>query len=131
MLFRSSGYGANLLLNIGPLPNGEIQPAFTDRLDSIGNWLKKNGYAIYGSHAGYMRPQEWGAITEKGDIVWLHVFKTEGDKFFVKVPYKVKSARIAGQVLRMQALGDNYIMIDLKGIIPDPVDTIIELDVIK
>ena len=131
LLVNASGYGANLLLNIGPLPNGEIQPAFTDRLDSVGNWVKKNGYTIYGSHASYMRPQEWGAITEKGNIVWLHVFKTQGDKFFVQVPYKVKTARIAGQALRIQALGDHYMMIDLKGIIPDPVDIIIELDVIK
>jgi alpha-L-fucosidase len=131
LLVKDAGYGANLLLNIGPLPNGEIQTAFTERLDSIGSWLNKNGYTIYGTHAGYMKPQEWGAITEKGDIVYLHIFKSDGDKFFVKIPYKVKGAEIAGSPLRVQVLGDNYIMIDLKGIPLDTVDAIIKLEVNK
>jgi alpha-L-fucosidase len=131
LLIKDAGYGANLLLNIGPLPNGEIQTAFTDRLDSMGNWLKKNGYTIYGTHAGYMKPQDWGAITEKGDKVYLHLFKTSGDKFFVKIPYKVKTAKMEGRTLRLQMLEDNYIMIDLKEIPLDPVDAIIQLEVIK
>ena len=63
-------YGANLLLNIGPLPNGEIQEAFTERLDSMGIWLEKNGYSIYGTQAGFMKPEDWGAITEKGNLVY-------------------------------------------------------------
>jgi alpha-L-fucosidase len=131
LLVNASGYGANLLLNIGPLPNGEIQAAFTERLDSMGNWLKKNGYTIYGTHAGYMRPQEWGAITEKGNRVFLHIFKTDGNKFFVKMPYKVKSAISGDNKLNVQTLSDNYIMIDLKNVPLDPVDTIVELEVIK
>jgi alpha-L-fucosidase len=131
LLVNASGYGANLLLNIGPLPNGEIQPAFTERLDSMGIWLKKNGYTIYGTHAGYMKPQSWGAITEKGNKIWLHIFKTEGDKFFIKVPYTVKLAQMEGHSLRVQQLGDNYIMIDLKGITLDTVDAIVQLEVVK
>jgi alpha-L-fucosidase len=131
LLVNASGYGANLLLNIGPLPSGEIQTAFTERLDSMGNWLKKNGYTIYGTHAGYMRPQEWGAITEKGNRVFLHIFKTDGNKFFVKMPYKVKSAIAGDNELNVQTLPDNYIMIDLKNVPLDPVDTIVELEVIK
>jgi alpha-L-fucosidase len=131
LLVKDAGYGANLLLNIGPLPNGEIQTAFTDRLDSMGSWLKKNGYTIYGTHAGYMKPQDWGAITERGNSVYLHIFKTDGDKFFVKIPYKVRTAEMNGQLLQVKVLGDNYIMIDLKGILLDPVDAIIKLEVDK
>jgi alpha-L-fucosidase len=131
LLVKDAGYGANLLLNIGPLPNGEIQTAFTERLDSVGSWLKKNGNSIYGTHAGYLKPQEWGAITEKGDIVYLHIFKSDGDKFFVKFPYKIKAAEMGGSPLSVQVLGENYIMIDLKGIPMDPVDAIIKLEVIK
>ena len=131
LLVKDAGYGANLLLNIGPLPNGEIQTAFTERLDSVGSWLKKNGYSIYGTRAGFLKPQDWGAITEKGDIVYLHILKSDGDKFFVKIPYKVKTAEMGGSPLRVQTLGENYIMIDLKGIPMDPVDAIIKLEVIK
>jgi alpha-L-fucosidase len=131
LLVKDAGYGANLLLNIGPLPNGEIQTEFTERLDSMGSWLQKNGYTIYGSHAGYMKPQNWGAITENGNKVWLHIFKTEGDKFFIQVPYKVNSATTEGHKLPIKEIEDHYIMIDLKGITLDPVDAIVELDVKK
>ena len=131
LLVKAAGYGANLLLNIGPLPNGEIQPAFTERLDTMGNWLKKNGYTIYGTRAGFMKPADWGAITETENKVYLHIFKTDGDMFFIKVPYRVKKAGIAGKGLRFKQLEDNYIMIDLRGIALDPVDTIIQLDIKK
>jgi alpha-L-fucosidase len=131
LLVNDAGYGANLLLNIGPLPNGEIQTAFTDRLDSIGSWLKENGETIYGTQAGFIKPQPWGAITEKGNLVYLHLFKTDGDKFFLKIPYKVKSAKMSGKELRLELLADNYLMIDLKGLNLDPVDSIIQLDVLK
>jgi alpha-L-fucosidase len=131
LLVNAAGYGANLLLNIGPLPNGEIQTAFTDRLDSMGIWLGQNGYTIYGSHAGYMKPQPWGAITENGNTIWLHIFKSDGDRFFLKIPYKVKSAKMAGHPLKVDTLEDNYVMINLKGVHMDPVDAIIQLEVIK
>ncbi|HVU84644.1 MAG TPA: alpha-L-fucosidase, partial [Puia sp.] len=131
LLVNDAGYGANLLLNIGPLPNGEIQTAFTDRLDSIGNWLKKNGETIYGTRGGFIQPQPWGAVTEKANMVYLHLFKTDGDKFFLKIPYRVKSAKMSGKLLHIQQLADDYLMIDLKGLNMDPVDAIVQLDVQK
>jgi alpha-L-fucosidase len=131
LLVNDAGFGANLLLNIGPLPNGEIQTAFTERLDSMGIWLKKNGYAIYGTHAGYMKPRDWGAITEKANKVYLHIFKMDGDHFFLKIPYTVKSAKLEGAELKTRSVGDGYIMIDLSGKAQDPVDTIVELEVKK
>ena len=133
LLVRTAGYGANLLLNIGPMPNGEIQPEFTERLATIGEWLKTYGETIYGSHAGFIKPQYWGAVTEKANRVFIHVFKTEGSKFFVRMPYSVKSARLfaKGTSLKFQALTDGYIMIDLNGITPDKIDTVIELEVTK
>jgi alpha-L-fucosidase len=131
LLVNDAGYGANLLLNIGPLPNGEIQTEFTSRLDSIGRWLKENGETVYGTRAGYIQPQPWGAVTEKGNLVYLHLFKTDGDKFFLKIPYKVKSAKMSGKPLPIQQLADDYLMIDLKGLNLDPVDAIVQLAVQK
>jgi alpha-L-fucosidase len=131
LLVKDAGFGANLLLNIGPLPNGEIQAAFTERLDSMGIWLKKNGYTIYGTKGGYLKPQEWGAITEKGNMVYLHLFKTDGDKFFVKMPYQVRSVKMDGNSIQFLQLKDHYIAIDLKNIDLDPVDAIIQVETIK
>jgi alpha-L-fucosidase len=133
LIVKDAGYGANLLLNIGPMPNGDIQPEFKERLSGMGDWLKTYGPTIYGTHAGFIKPQDWGAVTEKENKVYLHIFKTSGDKFFLKVPYKVKSAKLfaANTALKFQALADGYIMIDLKNIQADPMDTVVELEVIK
>ena len=132
LLVRDAGYGANLLLNIGPMPNGVVQPEFIERLNGMGDWLKKNGTTIYGSKAGYQKPGAWGAITEKGNKIYLHIFKTNGDRFFLQVPYQVKSAKIfSGHELAFQELPDHYLMIDMKSVKPDPIDTIVELDVVR
>jgi len=41
--------GGNYLLNIGPGPDGELDPAAYQRLKEIGSWMKVNGEGIYGS----------------------------------------------------------------------------------
>ena len=46
-LIKAAGMNANFLLNVGPMPNGRIQPEFVERLHEIGKWLQKNGESIY------------------------------------------------------------------------------------
>ena len=41
--------GGNLLLGVGPTPQGLIQPEVVERLKAVGRWLDKNGRAIYGT----------------------------------------------------------------------------------
>lgn len=72
-LVRANGYGANFLLNIGPMPNGDIQPEFKERLAFMGSWLKTYGESIYNTKGGYMRPQSWGCITQKAGKMYVHV----------------------------------------------------------
>ena len=72
-LVRASGFGANFLLNIGPMPNGAIQPEFIERMNDMGAWLKVYGESIYNTRGGYLRPQPWGALTQKEGKVYVHV----------------------------------------------------------
>src|SRR2546425_5994739 len=72
-LVRAAGNGANLLLNVGPRPDGTIGPEFTARLDSLGEWLSTYGTAIYGTRGGPVPPPSWGATTRRGDTVYVHV----------------------------------------------------------
>jgi alpha-L-fucosidase len=72
-LVRAAGNGANLLLNVGPRPDGTISPAFAARLDSVGTWLGAYGTAIYGTKSGPVPPRSWGATTRRGDTVFVHV----------------------------------------------------------
>lgn len=129
LLVKDAGYGANLLLNIGPMPNGVVQPEFIDTLALMGDWLKKNGETIYGTQAGFEKPSSWGAITEKGNKMYLHLMNQPGEKLFLKCPYRVHSAKLFGTStpVRFQVLEDGYLMIDLKKLSFDGIDTIIEL----
>jgi alpha-L-fucosidase len=66
--------GGNFLLNVGPMPDGTIQPEFEERLRDIGDWLKVNGEAIYGTTYGPLQVLPYGRTTQKGTTVYLHVF---------------------------------------------------------
>jgi alpha-L-fucosidase len=70
---RAAGNGGNLLLNIGPRPDGTISPEFAARLDSLGTWLQVFGPSIYATRAGPVAPRSWGATTRRGDTVFVHV----------------------------------------------------------
>jgi alpha-L-fucosidase len=73
MLVRAAGNNSNLLLNIGPMPNGEIQEEFVTRLHAVGEWVARYGEAIYGTRGGPVAPGDWGVTTQKGDRVYVHV----------------------------------------------------------
>jgi len=88
-LVKSSSLGANLLLNIGPMPNGEIQPEFIDRLKGMGEWLKVYGESIYGTKAGFIMPQSWGSVTQKNNKVYIHILDSKNASVvFDKFPFK-------------------------------------------
>jgi alpha-L-fucosidase len=78
-LVESAGSGANLLLNVGPRPDGTIDHEVSQRLVEIGAWLKTYGEAVYGTRRGPIPPQPWGVSTEKGEHagqrIYLHVLK--------------------------------------------------------
>jgi alpha-L-fucosidase len=52
--------GGNLLLNIGPSPNGELQDTALERLHDLGQWMKVNGDAVYSTRA--VEPYSEGQI---------------------------------------------------------------------
>jgi len=72
-LVRAAGRDANLLLNVGPRPDGTIQPEAVAHLDSLGAWLRTYGASIYATHGGPISPRPWGVMTQRGDSVFVHV----------------------------------------------------------
>jgi alpha-L-fucosidase len=95
-LVRASGYGANFLLNVGPMPDGRIQPEFTSRLREIGAWLAKNGEAIYGTRGGPIAPRPWGASTQSRSKVYLHVLDWSDELLAIPEIGPVKNGRVLG-----------------------------------
>ncbi len=78
-LVEAWGKGGNVLLNVGPTAQGVIPADSVERLHQIGQWLKTNGQAIYGSKAGPFEYLPWGWTTRKGDMLYLHVFDWPAD----------------------------------------------------
>jgi alpha-L-fucosidase len=72
-LVRAAGSDANLLLNIGPRPDGTIQPEAIERLQAIGRWLQTYGASIYNTRRGPVPSRSWGVTTQRGDTVFVHV----------------------------------------------------------
>jgi len=72
-LVRAAGNDGNLLLNIGPRPDGTIQPEAVERLRALGDWLGTYGRSIYKTRGGPVSPRAWGATTRRGDTVFVHV----------------------------------------------------------
>jgi alpha-L-fucosidase len=96
-LVRAAGYGANLLLNVGPRPDGTIQPEAVERLREIGQWLERYGTSIYGTRAGPVAPRDWGATTQRGDTVFVHVLNWRDRQLAIPpTGARITSARMLG-----------------------------------
>jgi len=96
LVYCAAGNG-NLLMNIGPMPTGEIDPREADRLKRVGQWLDKNGEAIYGTRGGPYRPEDNIASTRKGTNVYLRVSKWSNNTLTVPdLPVQVQSATLLG-----------------------------------
>ena len=91
-LVSTSGKGANLLLNIGPQPNGQLPAASIDRLKALGEWTSRYGETIYGTTAGDIAAQEWGVTTRKGDRLFIHIFDLQAKELHLPLTCKVKEA---------------------------------------
>ena len=91
-LVSTSGKGANLLLNVGPQPNGKIPAAALDRLREIGEWTNRYGETIYGTVAGDIPVQEWGVTTRKGNRLFVHIFDHHEKELTLPLQNKVKKA---------------------------------------
>lgn len=125
-LIKAAGNNANFLLNVGPMPDGTIQPEFKERLAEMGKWLKINGESIYDTRGGPIPPQSWGVSTQKGDVVYLHVL-AESD-LIIAVPdfgkTIKKAALLNGTTLEFSQTGAGTI-IKLPKSNRDPYDTVV------
>lgn len=89
LLVKAASLNANLLLNIGPLPNGVIQTEFSSRLDSVGKWLNVYGTTVYNTKGSQIKNQKWGVVTEGDREIYLHLFDPSGGKIDIEnFPYK-------------------------------------------
>jgi alpha-L-fucosidase len=129
-LVKAAGYGANFLLNVGPMPNGKIQPEHEQRLKEVGQWLSKNGETIYDTKQGPLTARDWGVTTQKGNKVYVHILQWHDESLTLPSwGKKIKSAKLfpSGTVVKFV---ENEFGVTLK--VPrssfQDLDTIVELE---
>jgi alpha-L-fucosidase len=71
--------GGNFLLDVGPTPEGTIQPEFFERLEAMGKWMKVYGDSIYGTTYGPLQNLSFGKTTAKGKTIYVHVLNWPSD----------------------------------------------------
>jgi len=108
ILSTCAGNDGNLLLNIGPHPDGFILPEQVKRLKELGNWLKINGEAIYGTRGGPYLPSKSMVSTCKKNKIYLHFFNLNKRKVITisSLDAKIKSCKIGNQTLKFNTSKD-------------------------
>ena len=74
------GKGGNFLLNVGPQPDGQLPAVAVQRMKEIGDWMRVNGEAIYGTRP--IAPYKQGPVvfTRKGQTVYaIYLTAHEGE----------------------------------------------------
>ncbi|MBL7708403.1 MAG: alpha-L-fucosidase, partial [Chitinophagaceae bacterium] len=98
LLVGAAGRNTNLLLNVGPMPTGEIQRQFVDTLAAAGKWLQQYGASIYNTRGKLMSPQQWGVATRNGKTIYLHMLQAPSTPFILLPGFNetITSAEIMG-----------------------------------
>jgi alpha-L-fucosidase len=97
-LVEVASRGGNFLLNIGPRPDGTVQPEFQERLRAIGEWLQVNGEAIYETTYGPIQGIASVRTTVKNKSIYVHVFDWPASPLELPgIEAKVLSARLLAQ----------------------------------
>jgi alpha-L-fucosidase len=130
-LVKAVGYGSNFLLNVGPMPNGKIQPEHIELLKQMGEWNKQYGETIQGTRGGPLSAREWGVMTQKGNKIYVHILNWNDETLTLpKLGKKVVSAKLFIDKTPVKFL-ENDFGLSLK--VPkdkmNEVDTVIELEV--
>jgi alpha-L-fucosidase len=129
-LVEVASRGGNFLLNVGPQPDGQIQPEFQQRLRAIGDWLTLNGDSIYGTTYGPIQGLAGSRTTAKDKSIYLHVFDWTSPTY--EIPDfggRVISARLLanGRTLTFQQ-SEHLLRIDVPAQAPDPNVSVIALE---
>ncbi len=128
-LIEVASRGGNFLLNVGPQPDGVVQPEFQERLRTIGDWLAINGDSVYGTTYGPVQGMTSVRTTAKNVKLFVHVFEWPASALAISgIKVKVISAHFldTGQPLKFRQT-DEKLQIDLPSGSSDPTVRVIAL----
>jgi len=130
MLIEVTSKGGNLLLNVGPTPDGAIQPEFEDRLLQIGEWIQKYGNSIYKTTENQFDVLPfYGTSTSKENTIYLQIYQKEKNNT-IKLPiiHNIQAANFLNERSTINFnIEDGFMTLDLNEILPDKNSSVIEI----
>jgi len=132
MLIQCAVQRGNLLLNVGPDPEGRIPAPAAERLRAVGTWMRANGWAIHGAGPGVLTTWGLGWNGRVGNTLTIYVQRWPGSTIPLGwVGNRVLSAKVlsTGQKAVVEQKGDRVWLRELPQYAPDPDVTVIELEI--
>jgi len=129
-LCSTAGGNGNLLLNVGPMPDGRMEARQIKRLKEIGDWLKQYGSSIYGTKGGPFVPDSICAFTRKDNKIYVHLFHATGSQLVMPdLPgFRITKAYfLKGEAVPFYHYGD-HMSLELHRNLPDPVCSVFVLE---
>jgi alpha-L-fucosidase len=133
-LVKAAGRNANFLLNVGPRPDGTIDPETVRRLEGIGKWMSQYGHTIRNTRGGPTGLRPWGTSTQTADDVYLHILdasSTTDDGWLTLTGTDVLAAENVREALRGAAVksrrdvdGQLQVKIDTRA---NPIDVVLQV----
>lgn len=126
MLRTAAAGQGNLLLNIGPAPDGSVPPEAVERLTLVGSWIDKHGEALYGEvdRADHMEWMPTGAWTIKGNNAYYWCTRWPGRELAIGgLQTKVEKASFLadGTPITFEQTDRRLILKHLPHFDPDPI----------
>jgi alpha-L-fucosidase len=130
MLVKINAKGGNLILNVGPQPDGRMPTASLKVLRQVGEWTQRNAEAVYGTTASPFPPLAWGECTVKPDALYFHVLEWPADRV-LRIPglrgnLGTLTLLTSGKTLTYRREGDD-LLVALPVTAPDAQDTVLKL----
>ena len=130
-LVKAAGYDSNLLLNVGPMPNGRIQKEHIKSLKEVGEWVNDYGKTIYGTRRGPIDPTDEIASTQIDNTVYIHLLNKYKKTYFIENFHpKIKDLKYfdSNQKVSYEKTKSGLIInVDQNKL--DPIDTILVLNI--
>ncbi|MBE7559310.1 alpha-L-fucosidase [bacterium] len=151
-LVKCAGGDGNLLFNVGPMPDGRIEPRQVERLHEMGQWLEMHGESIYGTRGGPILPGALLASTRKNNTIYLHMLdaawmngnvvlppmpvvaqrlapsRPQAVSRGAAAPIKIVSARVLPSGTATLSPAENGLLLSIPPEYFDPVDTVVALE---
>ena len=98
LLVTNAGYDGNFMLNVGPMPTGEIEPRQVERLREIGRWMRPYGETHLRHPRRTVSARVVGRLHVQGRPIFVHVLhdRSTGCWNLPPLPKKIVASRLLG-----------------------------------